>query len=447
MAQERTTTPQKRRQRHLHYYLWNIGCQMNRADAHRIGEALERRGYLPTRDPDEADLILLNTCVVRQSAEDKVVGRLSSLRPLKENEKERALLVMGCFVGDVDTLTSRYPFVDAFFPPSAIHEVVRFAEEWAMDCGENVSPERKPLTPPHVADFVPISYGCNHHCTYCIVTLRRGEQCSRPISEIRADVKNLVCRGTRDVTLLGQNVDAYGSDLSLKADLADVFEAIYDIEDLWRIRFLTSHPADMTQRIIDAVATYPKVCPCWELAVQSGDDEILRRMGRGYSVKEFRTLVRRIREATPHCAINTDVIVGFPGETREQFENTLRLIQEIRFDVVHVAAYSPRPGTPAAAWEDDVPAAEKERRRGRVEKIQETIAGEINASFLNQDVEILVDGKQRGRWRGRTRTHKLVFFESDEDWLGRMTHVHITWAGPWSMVGDVVTERPFSGGC
>lgn len=420
---------------------------MNRADAYRIGEALERRGYLPTQDPEEADLILLNTCVVRQSAEDKVIGRLSSLRPLKEDQKERALLVMGCFVGDADTLAARYPFVDAFFLPSAIHEVIQFAEEWGMACGKDVSPKRDPLTRPHVADFVPISYGCNHHCTYCIVTLRRGQQRSRPIAEIRTDVENLIRRGTRDVTLLGQNVDAYGSDLPQQQDLADVFEAIHDIEDLWRIRFLTSHPADMTQRIIDAVAAYPKVCPCWELAVQSGDDEILRRMGRGYTVEEFRPLVQRIREATPDCAINTDVIVGFPGETREQFENTLRLIQEMRFDMVHVAAYSPRPGTPAAAWEDDVPTAEKERRRAHIEKVQEEIAEEINTLFLDQNVEILVDGKQRGRWRGRTRTHKLVFFASDENWLGRMAHVHITWAGPWSMVGHVVTDQPHATPC
>ncbi len=420
---------------------------MNQADAYRIGEALERRGYLPTQDPEEADLLLLNTCVVRKSAEDRVIGRLSSLRPLKEDQKKRALLVMGCFVGDVDTLISRYPFVDAFFPPSAIHEVVQFAEKWAMDYGKDVSSERDPLTPPHVADFVPISYGCNHHCTYCIVTLRRGKQRSRPIPEIHADVENLVRRGTRDVTLLGQNVDAYGSDLSPKRDLADVFEAIHDIEDLWRIRFLTSHPADMTQRIIDAVATYPKVCPCWELAVQSGDDEILRRMGRGYTVKEFRALVQRIREATPDCAINTDVIVGFPGETRGQFENTLHLIKGVRFDVVHAAAYSPRPGTPATAWEDDVPTAEKERRRVCIEEVQEKIAGEINTSFLDQDVEILVDGKQRGRWRGRTRTHKLVFFESDKNWLGCMARVHITWTGPWSMVGNVVTDQPSNSCC
>ncbi|MEA3407959.1 MAG: tRNA (N6-isopentenyl adenosine(37)-C2)-methylthiotransferase MiaB [Chloroflexota bacterium] len=439
MVKHRVIAPQEEDQEHLHYYLWNIGCQMNRADAYRIGEALERRGYLSTQDPKEANLLVLNTCVVRQSAEGKVVGRLSSLRPLKEDHKKRALVVMGCFVGDADTLASRYPFVDAFFPPSAIDDVIRFAEEWALDQGKEAAPEREPLTPPHVADFVPISYGCNRHCTYCIVTLRRGEQRSRPISEIRADVENLVRRGTRDITLLGQNVDAYGSDLPQQKDLADVFEAIHDIEDLWRIRFLTSHPADMTQHIIDAVAAYPKVCPCWELAVQSGDNEILRRMARGYTVEKFRNLVRRIREATPDGAINTDVIVGFPGETREQFENTLRLIRDIRFDMVHVAAYSPRPGTPAATWEDDVPPAEKERRRARTEAVQEQIAGEINAAWLNQEVEILVDGKQRERWRGRTRTHKLVFFESEENWLGRMARVHVTWTGPWSMVGDAIT--------
>lgn len=416
------------------YYLWNIGCQMNRADADRLAEALEARGYRATRDPSDADLMLLNTCVVRQSAEDKVIGRLHSLRPLKTQDGSKALLVMGCLVDDPAALAQRFDFVDGFFAPSDISGVLSFVAQ------RDAEAEARPLTAAsaaQVSEFVPISYGCDHHCTYCLVTLRRGDQRSRPVAEIAAEAASLVARGAREITLLGQNVDAYGSDLPERPDLADILRAIHAIEDLWRIRFLTSHPHDMTQRIIDTVAALPKVCPCWELAVQSGDDAVLRRMGRGYTVAAFLDLVRCIRAATPDCTLNTDIIVGFPGETEAQFESTMRLIREVRFDMVHVAAYSPRSGTAAARWPDDVPPEEKERRRALVEETQGEIAGEINARLLGQEVEILVDGRQRGRWRGRTRGNKLVFFESDEQWGGRLAPVRITWTGPWSMIGEL----------
>ena len=422
-----------------HYYLWNIGCQMNQAEAWRLSEELERRGYLPTRLPDQADLLILNTCVVRQSAESKVTGRLNSLRPLKRRRDERALLVMGCFVDDSEALGMRYPFVDAFFRPSDLSGVLEFVDRWG---GERMAQAEKGtgmVSSAHVADMVPISYGCDRHCTYCVVSLRRGEQKSRSVGEITEGVRALVDRGTRDITLLGQNVDAYGTDLQDRPDLADVLQAVHGLEDLWRIRFLTSHPGDMTQRIIGTVAALPKVCECWELAVQSGDDTTLRRMARGYSAEHFRDLARRIRQAMLGSALNTDIIVGFPGETVEQFDRTLALVREIRFDNVHVAAYSVRPGTAAAAWPDDVSPIEKERRRALIEEVQTEIAAEINAAHTGTEVNILVDGQQRGRWRGRTRTNKLVFFDSPNDYLGRMVNVHVTWTGPWSMIGEVVS--------
>jgi len=330
-----------------HYYLWTIGCQMNRADSYRLSEALEQRGYLSTRQPELADIVVLNTCVVRQRAEDKVRGRLSSLSSLKRGHRQLTLVVMGCFVNDLQALAVRYPYVDAFFRPSDVAGVLNFIDGLKPQVPRELA-LAQPATPPRVADLVPISYGCNHHCAYCIVTLRRGPQRSRPISDILTDAKTLVQRGTREITLLGQNVDAYGSDLDGHPDLADVLDTVHGIDGLWRIRFLTSHPRDMSQRIIDTVAALPKVCACWELAIQSGDDTVLRRMARGYTADHFRDLVARIRQATPGCAINTDVIVGFPGETREQFENTLHLVRQMRFDVVHAAAYSPRPGTAAS---------------------------------------------------------------------------------------------------
>ena len=424
--------------RQRRYYLWSIGCQMNQADAGRIEEALHQRGYTPTREPKHADLILLNTCVVRQSAEDKVTGRLNSLRPLVAADRAPALLVMGCFVGDADVLLRTYPFVDRFFRPSDIAGVMEFVDRRLVTAGE---PSNAGCTSPRatpVSQMVPISYGCDHHCTYCIVTLRRGPQRSRPMAEIRAEVECAVEHGAREIVLLGQNVDAYGTDLPDRPDLADLIEGIHGLEDLWRIRFLTSHPRDMTPRIVDTVARLPKACPCWELPIQSGDDQILRRMARGYTVAQYRDLVGQIRQSTPTGAINTDIIVGFPGETREQLERTLNLVEEIRFDVVHVAAYSVRPGTAAAAWADDVPAAEKLRRRKAVEDAQTLIATEINAVHLGGIVDILVDGEQKGRWRGRTRNNKLVFFESGDDWRGQMAKVRVIWTGPWSMLGDLV---------
>jgi tRNA-2-methylthio-N6-dimethylallyladenosine synthase len=425
----------------LRYYLWNIGCQMNQADARHVAEELDSRGYRATPTPERADLLILNTCVVRQSAEDRVLGRLSSLRPLKAGPRQRALAVMGCFVGDIEALQRDYPYVDAFFRPSDLDGLAAWLDRWEVEhlwglAGGEVS------TAPQVAELVPVSYGCDHRCTYCIVALRRGAQHSRPIDEVVADVQALVARGAREVTLLGQNVDAYGLDLADGTDLAAVLRAVHAIEGLARIRFLTSHPREMTQALIDTVAALPRVCPSWELAVQSGDDEVLRRMGRGYTVERFRDLVQRIRAATPDGSINTDIIVGFPGESEAQFENTLRLVRETRFDLVHIAAYSPRPGTVAATWPDDVSPDVKERRRLKLEMLQEQIAGEINAQLLGQTIEVLVDGQQRGRWRGRTRTNKLVFFEADEDWLGRMALVRLEWTGPWSMRGQVVGAVP-----
>jgi len=427
------------------YYLWNMGCQMNRADGYRAQERLESLGYLPTDRPEEANVLVLNTCVVRQSAEDKAVGRLYSLRPLMDDGLDRTLIVMGCYVdGDAAGLRSRFPYVDAFLPPSDVSGLEAHVRAWAQERWPGPGAHGERVTRPQVADLVPISYGCDHHCTYCIVRLRRGPQRSLPVPEIVAEARRLVAAGAREVTLLGQNVDAYGTDLPDRLDLADVLSAVHAITGLWRIRFLTSHPQDMTQRIIDRVAALPKVCPAWELAVQSGDDEVLRRMGRGYTVEHFRDLVDAIRRATPDCAINTDIIVGFPGETEAQFENTLRLVREVRFDQVHVATYSERAGTPAAHLADDVPATEKERRRLEVERTQEKIAAEIAARYVGEVAQVLVEGTSKGRWRGRTRTSRLVYFPAEDDWLGRLARVRITWAGPWSMVGtlDGAAEEP-----
>jgi tRNA-2-methylthio-N6-dimethylallyladenosine synthase len=427
----------------MKYYLWTIGCQMNMADSRRAAEELEKLGFEKARQPEAADLVVLNTCVVRQGAEDKVLGRLTSLAGLKRRRPEMTLALMGCFVHEIPSLQHVYPWVDAFILPSDVPALVEVARQQAA--GGRPAEDR-----PHAADRVPvsvgvpISYGCDHLCTYCIVRLRRGRESSRPTDEIVAEVRDLAARGVREVTLLGQNVDSYGHDLGdagqgRPPDLADLLEAVHRVPGLARIRFLTSHPADMTQRLVETAARLPLVCEHMEVPVQSGDDAVLRRMGRGYSVAEYRDLVARIRAAMPGVGLATDVIVGFPGETTAQFEATYRLLEEVRFDMVHVAAYSPRPGTPAARLADDVPPAEKDRRRRAVDHLQERIVAEINARLLGQTVEVLVEERHRGKWRGRTRTNKLVFFDvGQQDRTGRLVPVRITQAGAWSMQGEPV---------
>jgi len=421
----------------LTFYIWIIGCQMNRADSRAASEELMKLGYRAVDRAQDADLVILNTCVVRQSAEDRAIGYLSSLKPLKGHNPDARLVVTGCLVGDetLAQLRHRFPYVDAWLKPSDLPGLLDFVQKNAQT--SEVLETSEVFRPPNpVCALVPVMHGCNHFCTYCIVRLRRGREHSRPIDEVACEVKSLVARGTREVTLLGQNVDSYGEDLPGKPALADLLRAVHEVEGVYRIRFLTSHPADLRPELIEAVAELSKVCEHFELPVQSGDDEILHRMGRGYTVAQYRALIERIRARIPGVSLATDVIVGFPGETGAPFENTHRLLEELRFDMVHIAAYSERPGTPAARLEDDVPPQEKERRRRATEVLQERIAGEINRQLVGQTLEVLVEEKHKGRWQGRTRTNKLVFFEDGVNWQGKLTLVRITWAGPWSLIGE-----------
>ena len=412
---------------------------MNDADAASLRHGLQRMGFTEALHPAEADLVILITCVVRQSAEDKVSGRLSSLKGLKRDQDRPSILVMGCFVHDASQLARSYPHVDAFFAPSDIAGVLSWVQE-RMDAAPRpdrpataAGPQKSPVTA-----LVPITYGCDHRCTYCIVRLRRGAMQSRPVAAIVADAERWSNLGAKEVTLLGQNVDAYGQDLGPGGpDLADVLEGVHEIENLQRIRFLTSHPAHVSPKLIAAVAGLPKVCPHFELPVQSGDDRVLKRMSRGYTVAEYRDLIARIRRQVPGCSIATDVIVGFPGEQPAQFQATYCLLESLRFDMVHIAKYSPRPGTPASRLEDDVEPEEKERRRKALDGLQATVAGEINAALQGQTVEVLVEDQRQQRWRGRTRTNKLVYFEDPGNWRGRLAQVEIAWTTPWSMRGAV----------
>ena len=401
---------------------------MNKAESERLGSYFEELGYEVTGSAAEADLIVLNSCVVRQHAEDRVVNKLHTLKPLKQSNPNLTLAVTGCLVNaDNAKLKGRFPQVDHFFGPGERPCWVE-GERWGQILPRNPSP----------CTYVPIIQGCNNFCAYCIVPYRRGREKSRPIPEIVAEVRELVGRGTREVTLLGQNVDSYGHDLPCKPDLAELLYQLNPIEGLFRVRFLTNHPKDMSPRLIEAIAELDKVCQQLNLPVQAGSNQILKAMKRGYTIEQYRQLIDEIRNKIPEIALSTDVIVGFPGESQAQFRQTVDLLTELRFDAVHAAVYSPRPGTYAAEnLADDVPPEEKKRRLDEVERLQEAIATEINARLRDTVLEVLVEGKARDRWQSRARNGKLVFFNDNSDRTGQLVKIRIEQTSPWSLRGKV----------
>ena len=401
---------------------------MNKAESERLASLFEETGYQAVSAIAQADIIVVNTCVVRQSAEDRVVNKLHNLKPLKKSHPDMLIAVTGCWVdSNVDRLKAAFPFVDYFFkagdcPPWADRE------QWTQALPQQ----------PQVAAYVPIIHGCNNFCAYCVVPYRRGREKSRPLSEIVCEVKELARRGTKEVTLLGQNVDSYGHDLPEKPELADLLIELNDIDGLYRIRFLTNHPKDMSQRLIQTAARLEKVCKNITLPAQAGSNEILKAMRRSYTIEDYKRLVNDIRSEIPDIGLVSDIIVGFPSETEEQFQQTVDLLTDLRFDTVHLAAYSPRPGTIAAReLADDVPLSEKKRRLAVLEKLQENIVTEINAELKGKTVEILVEGKQKGKWYGRTGTDKLVFFSDDANHIGKLVNLRIELSSPWSLQGIV----------
>lgn len=418
------------------YLVWTIGCQMNKAESQRIAGYLDAAGHQAVRSFREADLVVLNTCVVRQSAEDKVLGTLGLLKGLKKERQNLSILVTGCFVNsDIEGLRKRFPQVDFFFRAGAYSELLDWAQRQDIASGERGINLRADSSP---CALVPIIQGCDNFCSYCIVPYRRGRERSRPLEEIVHEVEHLVKARAKEVTLLGQNVASYGHDLPEQPDLADLLARLNSMSGLARIRFLTNHPKDVDPKLIEAVASLDKVCEHLELPVQAGDNDILRAMRRGYSVEQYRDLVYAIRRRIPQISLSTDVIVGFPGETEKQFENTLYLLEEMEFDVVHVAAYCPRPGTIAwREYKDDVAREVKRERLNKVEQLQAAIAGERNARFRGKTVEVLVEGKKKGKWFGRSRGDKLVFFEDDIDRLGQIVEVEIGKTSPWALQGSI----------
>lgn len=437
----------------MKYHVWTEGCQMNVADSERVSSALEHLGYNFTPVIEEADVIVLNTCVVRQSAEEKAYGRLTTLWPVKIKRPEVVLNLMGCLVGIKDNpkLHKRFPYVDVFSAPSDPNPLIEYlierhghdidlaetARRYAVMDGDLLLPQ--PVAGQQVIGWIPVVYGCSHACTYCIIPYRRGVERSRPPEEILKEARALASQGVKEVTLLGQIVDRYGLDEPGYPNLAHLMDQISEIHGIERIRFLTSHPNWMNDELLDCVANNPKVMPHIEIPNQAGDDVVLERMKRGYTADQYRQLVNKIRLRVPGVSIASDIIVGFPGETDEQFQNTYKLLEELKLDSVHLARYSPRIGTVSERnMVDDVTEDEKWERFRAIEKLQEKIFSDIHATYLEKTVPILFEEKLKKRWKGRTPTNKLVFVESDENLIGQTRSVKIYWTGPWSMLGRLI---------
>ncbi len=488
---------------HGKYHIWTVGCQMNQADSQRIQTLLDELGW-EEADMDQANLVVLNTCSVRQAPEEKAHNLLAQLKHAKARRDDLLVALMGCMIGNqktIDTLSQRYPHIDLFMKVEQADILPRFLEErWTpisgagcLDVefmpdhpaasGEFTAPTPAPtfavstdtrgkrtvlpmaITPKpgeRVAHYptkiehasssptawLPIILGCNKVCTYCIVPYRRGRERSRPVDELVMEARSLVDKGAKELTLLGQTVEAYGLDLPGKPDLADLMAALSDIDGLQRIRFMTSYPRHMTDSMIERMAQLPKVCEHLNIPVQSGDDAVLQRMKRGYTVGEYCERIARVRELWPNISLSTDVIVGFCGESDEEFQHTLDLLEQIRFDVVHVAAYSVRPGTVAARWEDDIPLEEKKRRLHAVEDVQARISYGLNQEYVGRIEEVMIEDENtsRGRrqWKGRNRANKWVFFpQSEEGTFSTLRHgdvvkVRIERATSWSLQGCAV---------
>ncbi|HMO50295.1 MAG TPA: tRNA (N6-isopentenyl adenosine(37)-C2)-methylthiotransferase MiaB [Kiritimatiellia bacterium] len=443
------TTFQQRR-----YNIWTVGCQMNEADSRRMAQQLEFAGLVPSPTPEDADVVILNTCVVRQQAENKAVGKLGAIQAIKEQRPDLVIGLMGCMVGirEAPALSKRFPYVDVFMPPSETAPMLDHLEQlgWLEDprevetrqrtLREAIQDEDLPLPAPIRGETytanVPVVLGCSHACTFCVIPYRRGAERSRPMNDILTEIRGLAGQGIREVMLLGQIVDRYGIDFGDGSTLSLLLRRVAEIDGIERIRFLTSHPNYMTDELLETVASVDKVCPQIEVPVQAGNDQVLENMRRGYTNQQYRTLIARIREIIPEVAIHTDIIVGFPGETHEQFMDTYHLLKDLELDKAHLSKYSVRPKTIAARhMPDDVSHEEKRDRWAMLEALQKDILTRKNAAWRGQTVEVLVETRDGTRSYGRTRQGKAVYIEDDQDRRGQIVPVHLDWTGPFTLIG------------
>ena len=434
------------------YMLLTYGCQMNEHDSEVIAGILKEMGYKEASSLEDADLILLNTCSIRESAVEKIFGKVGDLKRLKYTNPDLVIGICGCLPqheGAVEKIKRRVPHVDLVF---GTHNLYRLPELIAMagetdqmvveileSDGEVV--ENLPIRRAEgLKAYVTIMYGCNNYCAYCVVPYTRGRERSRGPEEVLGEVRRLGAEGYQEVTLLGQNVNSYGKDSPGLPDFAGLLESLDQVEGIERIRYMTSHPRDFSQRLIDVIARSRKVCEHFHLPVQAGSDEILRRMNRGYTRERYLDLIERVRERVPDSSLTTDIIVGFPGETEDEFEETLDLVRRAEFDAAYTFMFSPRRGTPAADLPGQHEAAVKKSRLQRLMTVQNEISLHKNRALVGRDVEVLVEGRSKNDpdvLSGRTRTNKIVLFRGGDDLVGNLVPVRVKEAKTWTLHGEV----------
>lgn len=437
------------------YNIITFGCQMNEHDSETIAGMLQEKGCVETMSRDDSDITIINTCSVRENADKRFFGTLGQLKKLKEKNPEYVACVCGCMMQQqhiIDTIKSKYPWVDIIFGTHNIHRFPELLEkvysekkkiaETFEDSDQIVEGLPAKRLYKHKS-FVNIMYGCNNFCTYCIVPYTRGREKSRKPEDIVREITGLVADGVKEVTLLGQNVNSYRGavESGSECDFADLIYMINDIEGLERIRFMTSHPKDLSDKLIQAFVDCDKLCNYIHLPVQAGSDRVLRRMNRKYTREKYLEVVERLRKAVPDIAISTDIIVGFPGETEEDFEETLSLVRSVKYDSAFTFLYSVRQGTPAAEYEDQIPEEVKHQRFDRLVDAVNADSAEKNAAYKGCIERVLVEGvskKNENTLTGRTEGFKLVDFEGGRELIGQMVNVEITEGKTFSLTGKIV---------
>ena len=432
------------------YYIKTYGCQMNVHDTENIKAILELMSYEETLDFERADLILLNTCAIRENAHNKMFGFLGRVKHLKETRPEILTAICGCMAQEenvVDALMKKYRWVDIVFGTHNIHRLPYLIENTLVKQSQEVEVfsiegeviENVPVKrDSKYKAWVNIMYGCDKFCTYCIVPYTRGKQRSRLPKDIIKEVKKLVKEGYQEVTLLGQNVNAYGKDLNINYTMGDLLEDIAKT-NIPRVRFMTSHPWDFDDKMISIIKKYDNIMPSIHLPLQSGSDRILKLMGRRYTKEVYLELANKLKQEIPSLMLSTDIIVGFPGETEEDFKETLDVVEKCKYDLAYTFIFSPREGTPAARMKDDTPLHDKEQRLYRLNEIVNRYANENNQKYLRQTVKVLIEGKgEKNNLMGYTETMKLVNVDGDESNIGKIVDVEITDVKTWSLDGKIV---------
>ncbi|WP_061994748.1 tRNA (N6-isopentenyl adenosine(37)-C2)-methylthiotransferase MiaB [Clostridium sp. ATCC 25772] len=437
----------------LKYFIETWGCQMNEEDSEKLSGGLKPLGHERTDKKEEADVIVYNTCCVRENAEQKVEGNLGALKKLKKEKPETVIAITGCMMqqeGMAEDIIKKFPYVDIII---GTHNAYKFNEYLSRALGgerpivevwnkEDDIIEGQPIDrASSIKGFVTIMYGCNNFCTYCIVPHVRGRERSRQPEQIENEIRAMVKEGYKEITLLGQNVNSYGKGLEPEINFAQLLRRINKIEGLERVKFMTSHPKDLSDEVIEAIAECDKLCECIHLPVQSGSSRILKKMNRHYDREQYVELIRKIKERIPNVALTTDIIVGFPGETEEDFEETLSLVKEVEYDSAFTFLYSKRKGTPADLMLDQVPEEAKKARFNRLVEAVNEISAKKNKAYDQKVVEVLVEGLSKNddsKLAGRTRTGKLVNFAGNKENIGKLVNVKIIKAQSFSLVGEEV---------